>query len=395
MGTHRLLGMEGLGDPGPSLGGHEPFRGTAGAQGPSLQATAGGRHEDQGLWNRATLTVGVPVCQPLPCCRGRARGACPSPAFCSLWEGLGAHPRWWLLSGCSAGWLGNSGRLVGAARRPPHWAVPEASTRGRGCTSQGLGLSRVEEPAWAPGPAWVKDRPRLTSKTQPLEQSQPGSQSGRSVALARSPNGPVPQSPPPLVLGLSSVQDGSYCPVFQTGKLRLRTLTGCRKVTPLVQQAVGSEPGLLGPQRPLENLGGRGRGPWGRGGGVPPCTAQAASPGTCSFKVTASSGPCATPARCTHLNPHVSSTALPSPSIGGRALVCLQPALTRPAVGVRLPGVSESCRGSERAARVPFGAPPSFRRQQPGPLGAREGSVEAFSMPDFPDPSLYPWARMV
>lgn len=206
------------------------------------------------------------MCQPLPCCRGRARGACPSPAFCSLWEGLGAHPRWWLLSGCSAGWLGNSGRLVGAARRPPHWAVPEASTRGRGCTSQGLGLSRVEEPAWAPGPAWVKDRPRLTSKTQPLEQSQPGSQSGRSVALARSPNGPVPQSPPPLVLGLSSVQDGSYCPVFQTGKLRLRTLTGCRKVTPLVQQAVGSEPGLLGPQRPLENLGGRGRGPWGRGG---------------------------------------------------------------------------------------------------------------------------------
>lgn len=164
---------------------------------------------------------------------------------------------------------------VGGERRPsgwrspwlPRWAILEASTRGRGRTSQGLYHSSRRTSLGAR--PWVKDRPHLTfSKPQPLEQSQPSSQSGLSVALARSPNGPVPQSPPPLVLGLSSVRLARAA-CFPDGETEAQDINQMPEGATLAQQAVGSEPGLLGPQRPQERLGGTGAG--GPGGGEGSC----------------------------------------------------------------------------------------------------------------------------
>lgn len=83
------FGTEGLRDPGPSRGHHEPFRVTAGAQRVSVKAASKGRHTDQKPSGGGSPGPWV-LCLPAPILLALEEPghSCPSPALCSLREGV-------------------------------------------------------------------------------------------------------------------------------------------------------------------------------------------------------------------------------------------------------------------------------------------------------------------
>lgn len=110
-----------------------------------------------------------------------------------------------------------------------------SSTRGRGCTSQGLcRLMELEHPSWGKGLHLTFSKPQLGpwSRAYFLVQSLALCGPGQVTSwpsLSFLPYGTGAQG---LAHREGSVEGGCYCPIFQVEKPRLRAFPGCLKVVP-------------------------------------------------------------------------------------------------------------------------------------------------------------------